>query len=119
MTLLEEFSEEELREEQRLRRKRLYRLFGLFLLGLVALSFLGNRNLLRMYAMHRSKVDLEGEIQRLKASVEALSQETELLKRHPERLEEIAREELGLVMPDEIVYQFSQRPSQRPGWAEQ
>ena len=89
------------------RRKWRVRLLGLFLVVFLALSLFGERGLLQIYKMQRVKAELQMEIRRLERSIEALSREAQTLKDHPERLEELAREALGLVRPGEIVYQFS------------
>lgn len=80
---------------------------GFLLVALAALSLFGEKGLLRIYRMEREKAALRAEIQRLERSIEALSREAQTLRDHPEGLEELAREALGLVRPDEIVYQFS------------
>lgn len=66
----------------------------------------GERGLLRIYEMKREKqrielkvADLNLENQKLRLSIEALRSD-----RH--QLERIARKELGLVKPNEIIYQF-------------
>ena len=66
----------------------------------------GERGLLRIYEMKREKqrielkvADLHLENQKLRLSIEALRSD-----RH--QLERIARKELGLVKPNEIIYQF-------------
>jgi len=66
----------------------------------------GERGLLRIYEMNREKqridqkvVDLRLENQKMRLSIEALRSD-----RH--QLERIARKELGLVKPNEIIYQF-------------
>lgn len=66
----------------------------------------GERGLLRIYEMKREKqrielkvADLRLENQKLRLSIEALRSD-----RH--QLERIARKELGLVKPNEIIYQF-------------
>ena len=68
----------------------------------------GERGLLRIYEMKQEKqridvkvADLKLENQKLRLSIEALQSD-----RH--HLERIARKELGLVRPNEIIYQFSQ-----------
>jgi len=88
------------------------RLAILFLLVLVAASVLGNRSLLRLYQMHRDRAALEREIDQLTGANAALADEVRHLRTDPARVEAIAREELGLVKPGEIVYEF--RPTTPP-----
>lgn len=66
----------------------------------------GERGLLRIYEMRQEKqrietrvADLRLENQKLRVSIEALHND-----RH--QLERIARKELGLVKPNEVIYQF-------------
>ena len=88
------------------------RLAILFLLVLVVASVLGNRSLLRLYQMHRDRATLEREIEQLTAANATLADEVRHLRTDPGRVEAIAREELGLVKPGEIVYEF--RPTSPP-----
>jgi cell division protein FtsL len=88
------------------------RLAILFLLALLAASVMGNRSLLRLYHMHRDRAALEREIEQLTTANTALADEVRLLRTDPARVEAIAREELGLVKPGEIVYEF--RPASPP-----
>ena len=86
------------------------RLAVLLLLALVAASLVGNRGLIRLYQMHRTKVALTREIEHLTSTNAALAEEVRALRTDPGRLEAIAREELGLVKPGEVVYEFRSAP---------
>ena len=86
------------------------RLAILFLLALVVASVIGNRSLFRLYHMHRERVALEREIEQLTAANVALAEEVRTLRTDPARVEAIAREELGLVKPGELVYEFRPAP---------
>ncbi len=79
---------------------------GVFLLGMMALTIWGDRGLL---AMWRTQHDL----QRMVRDIEVIEQENNRLGREAQRLqtdlgyiEKIAREELGLIRPGEIVLEF-------------
>lgn len=76
---------------------------------LFLLSLVGDRSLLELYRKVRVKADLEQHIEALKQENTLLRQEVEAMRRFPSRAEEIARRDLGLVRPGEIVYQFRQR----------
>ena len=93
------------------------RLAILFLLVLVVASVMGNRSLLRLYQMHRDRAALEREIEQLTAANSALAEEVRSLRADPARAEAIAREELGLVKPGELVYEFrpASPPAAQPG----
>ena len=73
---------------------------------------MGNRSLIRLYQMHRDRATLEREIEQLTAANAALAEEVRVLRTDPARVEAIAREELGLVKPGELVYEF--RPTSLP-----
>ncbi|OGB92375.1 MAG: hypothetical protein A2Z31_00795 [candidate division NC10 bacterium RBG_16_65_8] len=86
------------------------RLAILFLLVLVVASVMGNRSLLRLYQMHRDRAALEREIEQLVTANAALAEDVRHLRTDPARVEAIAREELGLVKPGELVYEFRSPP---------
>jgi cell division protein FtsB len=93
------------------------RLAVVFLLALVVVSVMGNRSLLRLYQMHRDRAALEREIDQVTAANAALAEEVRGLRTDPARVEAIAREELGLVKPGELVYEFRSvsPPPAQPG----
>ena len=81
---------------------------SLFLLAMMAFTVWGDRGLL---AMWRTQHDLE----RLVREIELVDQKNATLVREVQRLrsdvgyiEKIAREELGLVRPGEIVFEFAE-----------
>jgi len=78
----------------------------LILLILVGASFMGNRGLMRLYQLRRERAEITREIDRLTGANAALAEQVRGLKSDPGRVEAIAREELGLVKPDEEVYEF-------------
>ena len=80
-----------------------------FLGLLLLLSLLGDRSLFQLFRMVRVKADFEHQIETLKSENTLLRQEVEAMRRFPSRAEEIARRDLGLVRPGEIVYQFRKR----------
>ena len=92
------------------------KLAAFLLLALVVASVVGNRGLVRVYRMHQTRAALEREIVQLTASNAALAEEVRALRTDPGRVEAIAREELGLVKPGELVYEFrtAPRPSRSP-----
>ncbi|MFQ5656601.1 MAG: septum formation initiator family protein [Candidatus Methylomirabilales bacterium] len=96
------------RRERQHRRPGLILLLG-FLGLLLLLSLVGDRGLLQLYRMGRVKTHLAQEIRTLKLENTLLRKEVEAMQRYPSRAEEIARRDLGLVRPGEIVYQFRRR----------
>ncbi len=101
-------SEENPLWQNRRQRRALILVLG-FLGLLLLLSLLGDRGLLQLYQMEQAKAHLEEEIRALNRENTMLRQEVEAMRRYPSRFEEIARRDLGLVRPGEIVYQFRKR----------
>ena len=81
-------------------------LVAILLLLLVAASLVGDRGLIRLYQLHRTRAALTREIEQVSAANAALAEEVRALRTDPGRVEAIAREELGLVKPEEMVYEF-------------
>ncbi len=90
--------------------RRHLKLLVLVLVVLAAASVMGNRGLMRLYQFQRERAELTREIDKLRAANAALEQEARPLKSDPSGIEAIAREELGLVKPGEIVYEFRSPP---------
>lgn len=81
-------------------------LAAILLLLLVATSLMGDRGLLRLYQLHRTRAALIQEIEELTANNAILAEEVRVLRTDPGRVEAIAREDLGLVKPEDLVYEF-------------
>ncbi len=81
-------------------------LAAILLLFLVATSLMGERGLIRLYQLHRTRAALTQEVEQLTAANAALETEVRALRTDPDRVEAIAREELGLVKPEDLVYEF-------------
>ncbi len=81
-------------------------LAAILLLFLVATSLMGERGLIRLYQLHRTRAALTQEVEQLTAANAELEKEVRALRTDPDRVEAIAREELGLVKPEELVYEF-------------
>jgi cell division protein FtsB len=86
--------------------RRHLRLVLILLLALAVASVMGKRSVIRLYQMHQEQVVLEREIAQLATANAALAGEVRQLRTDPTKVESIAREELGLVKPGEIVYEF-------------
>lgn len=86
------------------------RRFIFFAVGLVvligALSLVGQKSLLKVYQMTRTRTELQEEIVRLRQVNDDLAREIQAFTHDPSQVEAVAREDLGLVKPGEIVYQF-------------
>ena len=68
----------------------------------------GERGLLRIYEMKREKQRMELRVAELRSENRQLRQTVEALRSDRTKLEQIARKDLGLVRPNEIIYQFPQ-----------
>jgi cell division protein FtsB len=65
----------------------------------------------REYRAAREEYErLEGEVKQLRLETERLMEEIRALKTDPEVIERIAREELHMVRPDEMVLSFPEAP---------
>jgi cell division protein FtsB len=89
------------------------RLALLLLVGLAVVSLVGDRGLVRLYQMHQEKAALATEVESLAATIHRLKDEARALRSDASTIEAIAREELGLVKPGDLVFQFSGPESTR------
>lgn len=83
----------------------------LVLIMLGVMSF-GDRGLLRVLQTKRQIAELEAQIAELEATNTELRKEIEALNTDLRTIERIARRELGMVRPDEVVFQFPPDPAQ-------
>jgi cell division protein FtsL len=91
-------------------------LLGLCVFGLFLHDIFGAHGFL---AMRRTKQEIErvqGEIARLNKENTELSQEVKALKSDPHKIESIARDELGLAKPGEVIIKIpkSEQTKQQP-----
>lgn len=90
---------------------------GICVFGLFLHDIFGTHGYL---AMRRTKQDIErvqGEIARLNKENAELSQEVKALKTDPHKIESIARDELGLARPGEVIIKIpkdQQRKTSEP-----
>lgn len=82
-------------------------MLGVALLGLtlVALGIFGNNGILTYTQLNRHYREMEIRVEKLKQENKRLAEETQALGNDPFLIERIAREELGMVKPDEVLYQ--------------
>jgi cell division protein FtsB len=84
---------------------RAWRAAVFVIVALVLLGF-GGQSLARVWQMKRDVEGLEREIASLRAETDRLSTAVSRLRSDPEAIEKVAREDLGLVKPDERVYKL-------------
>lgn len=83
-------------------------LLGLLLLVMIVHDIFGTHGFL---AMRRTQIEIkqvEADLAHLKQENEALEQETKDLKSDPRLIEKIARDDLGLARPGEIIIRLPQ-----------
>ena len=78
----------------------------LFLVIMLLLAIWGERGFLAMWRQQRAVARLAREIEAIEAENRHLGQEIERLRHDPRYIEKIAREELGMVRPGELVFEF-------------
>lgn len=87
------------------RRWTLY-VLGFFILSLCLLTAVGERGVLHLWRLSGEKTKLDEENYRLQKENEGLRQRISKLRNDNFYLEKMAREELNLVRPGEIIYRF-------------
>ena len=82
--------------------------FGLLVLSIVSvpLAILDEQGLPRYRALKSELADVRRVNERMRRDVEDLQREVAALRSDPEAIERIARDELGMVRDDEILFQF-------------
>jgi cell division protein FtsB len=88
------------------RRWPLY-VLGVFILSLCLLTAVGERGVLHLWRLTGEKARLDEENYRLQKENEGLRQRISKLRNDNFYLEKMAREELNLVRPGEIIYRFA------------
>jgi cell division protein FtsB len=88
---------------------------GCFLL-LSLLAMVGDRGFFEVYHFNRHLQQVEGRIQALEVENERLQLQVTGLRSDPYQIEKLAREDLGLVRPDEIVFEIVDSRPEAPPW---
>ena len=81
-------------------------IFVLLLMALVAHVLFGEHGLLAMRRAQKEVVKLHEEIAQLNADNKQLSEEIQALKSDPKLIERIAREEMNLAKPGELIFKL-------------
>src|SRR5579862_4122411 len=82
--------------------------FAIFLLAIH--DVFGSHGLLAMRRTQKQIQDLHGEIERLNKENTNLSGEVQALRSDPKAVERIAREEMGLARPGEMIFKIPDSP---------
>lgn len=80
--------------------------FIMLVVLLLGFAFFGERGVLQVYKAYLQKTELETKISDLEQTNTELRKEIDTLRNDLKTIENIARRELGMVRPDELVYQF-------------
>jgi cell division protein FtsB len=91
-----------------LRRKALLVLFWFVALSLLFNSLFGDMGLIQGYRQRRLLARLQHEVRTLHQVNDRLAADIADLRHDPYRIEQIAREELGLSRPGEILFLFQE-----------
>jgi len=76
------------------------------LLVILVAGLLGDQGIVRLRSLEQDKRNLEASIRTHEATNLKLRREVYYLRHDAKYLEKVAREEMGLVRPGEVVYQF-------------
>jgi len=79
---------------------------GLLLLGLYYAFFGGRYSLFELLGAQRERAEAELELRRLQQENDSLRAWADSLASDPRVLERFAREELGMTLPNEVLYRF-------------
>ena len=93
-------------ESQRRRRMILLAVAGFFTVSVVFSFIFGDAGIFSYFKMQKAQGQLTHEIEDLRQKNAELKKQIELLRSDPHYIEQIAREQLGLVKDGETVYQF-------------
>lgn len=90
---------------QQQRSKRLWQwIVAIFIVGLLLIFFTGNRSLLKLYALHQQKMQLQHQKEKLIEKKNRLSTEVKHLKNDSGYIEKIAREKFNMRKKNEEIY---------------
>lgn len=86
--------------------KRYIYLFLTFIIIMVFLTVFSDRGLIRIYHLSKDRDNIKTANKLLTTENENLREEMQRLKTDNRYIEEIARKELGMVKPTDVIYQF-------------
>jgi cell division protein FtsB len=77
--------------------------FGLLTIGVLVLAVFNDKGVLQVHGQSKKLTAIEGDVNALDAENKQLTKEIQALRTDPTAIERLAREELKLVKPGEIV----------------
>ena len=87
---------------------------GILVLVILGYTVFGENGLLNLIRYQKQTQALVRELARVKAENERLREEVRQLQSDPAYIERLAREELGMVKPGELVIQFTEAKEPKP-----
>ena len=87
---------------------------GLLVLLILGFTIFGQRGLMSLVRARRQAEVLKTETARIRDENARLTEEIRLLQTDNAYVERLAREELGMVKPGELVFQFADPKEQQP-----
>ena len=96
-------------------RRHLVEILGLALLVLVIHDVFGSHGFLAMRRSQKELEQLRGEIERLNQQNHELTDHVNALRTDPKTIERIAREEMGLARPGEMIFKLPPPAAGKPG----
>ena len=103
-------SKETVERHRKLRRRIVWGVGAVVSFYLLVPLVVGDMGLVNYFKMRRMHHQVQQEIQQLSDENKKIEDEVHALRSDPAKIEQLARERLGLVRPGEVVYQF-QPPS--------
>jgi cell division protein FtsB len=88
-------------------------LIGSLILVLALVTIVGDRGALHLWRLRGEKIRIDEQNYRMQRNNEALRQRIARVRHDDHYLEKLAREELNMVRPGEIVYRFSKSEVRR------
>lgn len=86
-------------------------LLGSLILAVALVTIIGERGALHLWRLHGEKAQLDEQNYRMQKENEALRQRIARIRHDDRHLEKLAREELNLVRPGDVVYRFPKSES--------
>ncbi len=108
-------SKETVERHRKLRRHIVWGVGAVVSFYLLVPLIVGDMGLVKYFKLRRTHHQLQEEIQRVSDENQKIDDEIHALRSDPAKIEQLARERLGLVRPGEAVYQFqSSSPAKSP-----
>jgi len=89
-------------------------LLGFVLFALLVHDIFGDHGFLAMRRAQKEVEQLQQEIQKLNEENSRLAEQVKALKTDPRIIERIAREEMGLAKPGELIFKLPPKPPEDP-----